>query len=140
MHCAHHQQIYKWTKSFGILQRVVKYLLYMPQSPTSLQTKLVHQYFIESYKLFIAYAIITGITTDGMSPSIFSIRWELFTFYVSEVLWITDGMWIPKYAIITGITTDGMSPSIFSIRWELFTFYVSEVLWITDGMWIPKHG
>jgi hypothetical protein len=47
--------------SLSIFYRELKkYLLYMPQSPTTLQTEIVHQYFIESWKIFTAYVTITG--------------------------------------------------------------------------------
>ena len=57
--------------SVGILQRVEKYLLEMPQSPTSSQKECFRQYFTESWEIFTANAIITDVYTDGYIPSAF---------------------------------------------------------------------
>jgi hypothetical protein len=37
-----------------------------------LQTELYHQYFLESCKIFIAYATITDVNLDGIILSVFS--------------------------------------------------------------------
>jgi hypothetical protein len=50
--------------SIGILQRVEKYLLEMPQSSTSSQMKIFHRYFTESWEIFTANAIIIEVTTE----------------------------------------------------------------------------
>jgi hypothetical protein len=55
------QRIYRRNYVVGILQRVIKYLMHMPQSPTSLQTEWVLRYFTKSCKIFTAYAIITDV-------------------------------------------------------------------------------
>ena len=49
----HHRRIYRWTFSVGILQRIEKYLLEMPKSSTSLQTKTFRWYLarVEKYLL-----------------------------------------------------------------------------------------
>ena len=62
----YHRRILRRTQAVGISQRVEKYLLHMPLSPTSTSTVLVRQYFIESCKIFTAYATIT----DDIIPSV----------------------------------------------------------------------
>ena len=57
--------------SSSVFHRVEKYLLNMPQSPTSLQTEWVCRFFIESCKIFTEYATITNVSTNGHSPSVF---------------------------------------------------------------------
>ena len=46
----HHRQISRRIKFAGIVQRVEKYLLEMPQTPTSLQIEIVRRYFTKSWK------------------------------------------------------------------------------------------
>jgi len=62
----YHRRILRRTQAVGISQRVEKYLLHMPLSPTSTSTVLVRQYFTESCKIFTAYATIT----DDIIPSV----------------------------------------------------------------------
>jgi len=80
------RRISRRTYSISILQRVEKYLLEMPQSSTSLQTKTICQHFTESCKIFTTNAIITDIYTDGYSPS-------TFVGAVHNYRWT---VWIPK--------------------------------------------
>ena len=54
-----------------ILHRVEKYLLEIPQSPTSLRMDNVCRYFTESCKIFTRNAIITDVYTIGYSLSVF---------------------------------------------------------------------
>jgi len=59
-----HRCLYRRIQFIGILPKVAKYLLEMPQSPMSLQTDTVRRYFTESCKIFTANAILTDIDTD----------------------------------------------------------------------------
>jgi hypothetical protein len=111
----HHRWIYKHTFSVGILQRIEKYLLEMPQSSTSLQTETFRWYFIESWKIFTSCTIITDTYTDKYRPLAFhrelkniyfichdrqrnissgNFFWRVFFVCKTIGIFFTDIMWI----------------------------------------------
>jgi hypothetical protein len=66
-----HQRLYRRKPSIGILPRVAKHLLQMPQSPTSLQMDTVSVSISPSWKIFTRNAIITDISTECYCLSVF---------------------------------------------------------------------
>jgi hypothetical protein len=122
--CHNHQRLHRWMESVGILQRAEKYLLGMPQSPTSSQTDGVRRHFTKSWKIFTRNATITDVFTDGWSPLVFNQE-------LKNIYWICHYHWRNKSIDI--FQAEFFLPRIFRLQNHQQYFFFTER--VSNGMW-----